>query len=130
VGREEMKIAVTSTGNTLDSPVDPRFGRCRFFVFVNPETMEYEAVENEAMMAAGGAGPQAAQIITSRGAEAVITGNVGPNAAAALQAAGIKVLVGAGGTVRESVEMFRRGELQEATSPTVPPHSGMGRGRF
>jgi len=125
-----MRIAVTSTGNTLDSPVDPRFGRCRFFVFVDPETMEYEAVENEAMMAAGGAGPQAAQIVTGHGAEAVITGNVGPNAAAALQAAGVKVLVGAGGTVRESVEMFKRGELQEATSPTVPPHRGMGRGRF
>ena len=122
-----MKIAITSTGNTLDSPVDPRFGRCRYFIIVDPETMAYEVVENGAIMAAGGAGPQAAQVVISCGAEVVITGNVGPNAATALRAAGIKILVGARGTVRESINMFKKGQLQETTSPTAPPHTGMGR---
>jgi predicted Fe-Mo cluster-binding NifX family protein len=123
-----MKIAVTSTGNTLDSPIDPRFGRCQFFVFVDPETMEFEATENEAVMATGGAGPQAAQFIANKGAETVITGNVGPNAASSLAAAGIKVFVGARGTVKETVSLFKTGQLQGAAEATVGQHAGMGRG--
>jgi predicted Fe-Mo cluster-binding NifX family protein len=124
-----MRIAITSTGNTLDSPIDPRFGRCQFFVFVDPETMEFEAAENEAVMASGGAGPQAAQFIANKGAEAVITGNVGPNAASSLAAAGIKVFVGATGTVKETVTLFKNGQLQETGAATVASHAGMGGGR-
>jgi len=123
-----MKIAVTSTGNTLDSPIDPRFGRCQFFVFVDPETMEFEAAENQAMMAAGGAGPQAAQFVANKGAEAVVTGNVGPNAVSSLGAAGIKIYVGATGTVRETISLFKNGQLQEAAEATVGQHAGMGGG--
>ena len=124
-----MKIVVTSTGNTLDSPIDPRFGRCQFFVFVDPETMEFEAAENEAVMSAGGAGPQAAQFVANKGAEAVLTGNVGPNAASSLAAAGIKVFVGARGTVKETVSLFKNGQLQETGAATVASHAGMGGGR-
>jgi predicted Fe-Mo cluster-binding NifX family protein len=123
-----MKIAVTSTGNTLDSPIDPRFGRCQFFVFVDPETMEFEAAENQAMMAAGGAGPQAAQFIANKGAEAVATGNVGPNASSSLAAAGIKVFTGARGTVKETISLFKNNQLQEASEATVASHAGMGGG--
>jgi len=124
-----MKIAVTSTGNTLDSPIDPRFGRCQFFVFVDPETMEFEAMENQAVMAAGGAGPQAAQSIANKGAEAVITGNVGPNAASSLAAAKIKVFVGARGTVKETISLFQNNQLPEVGEATVASHAGMGGGR-
>jgi len=123
-----MKIAITSTGNNLDSPVDPRFGRCQFFVFVDPETMEFEAAENQAVMAAGGAGPQAAQFVSSRGAEAIATGNVGPNAVSSLAAAGIKIFVGATGTVRETISLFKNGQLQEVGAATVEQHAGMGGG--
>lgn len=125
-----MKVVVTASGADLDAPVDPRFGRCSFFVFVDTDTMAFEAVENQAAMAAGGAGVQAAQFVVGKGAQAVITGNVGPNAMAGLQAAGVKVYVGAEGTVRKSVELFKEGRLQEATSATASPHSGMGRGRW
>jgi predicted Fe-Mo cluster-binding NifX family protein len=124
-----MKIAVTSTGNTIDSPIDPRFGRCQFFVFVDPETMEFEAAENEAVMAAGGAGPQAAQFVANKGAEAVLTGNVGPNAVSALKAAGITIYIGATGTVKETVLLFKNGQMQEVGEATVASHSGMGGGR-
>lgn len=124
-----MKVVVTASGADLDAPVDPRFGRCSFFVFVDTDTMAVEAVENPAAVAAGGAGVQAAQFVVDKGAEAVITGNVGPNAMAGLKAAGVKVYVGAEGTVRESVELFKEGRLQEATSATASPHSGMRRGR-
>jgi predicted Fe-Mo cluster-binding NifX family protein len=59
----------------------------------------------------------------------VITGNVGPNVFQALSAAGIKIVTGAYGTVREAVEKYKKGELKGTSSPTVGGHFGMGTGR-
>jgi predicted Fe-Mo cluster-binding NifX family protein len=119
-----MKIAVSATGKDLNSPIDPRFGRCQYFIFIDPETMEFEASENEGLMASGGAGVQAAQLIVQKGVKALITGNLGPNAASALSASGIKVHLVSGGTIREVTEAFKAGKLQEASGATVPPHFG------
>jgi len=91
--------------------------------------MQFEAVPNMASGATGGAGIQAAQTIASKGAKVLITGNVGPNAYQALSAAGIKIVTGAFGTVREVVEKYKRGELSETSAPTVSGHFGMRRGR-
>jgi predicted Fe-Mo cluster-binding NifX family protein len=124
-----MKIAISSAGKNLDSQIDPRFGRCQYFIVVDPETMEFEAFENEGLMASGGAGVQAAQFIVQKGAKALITGNLGPNAASALSASGIKVHLVSGGTIREVTEAFKTGKLQEASGATVPSHFGMGGGR-
>ncbi|MGC8939536.1 MAG: NifB/NifX family molybdenum-iron cluster-binding protein [Candidatus Bathyarchaeia archaeon] len=124
-----MKICVSSTANSLDAPVDPRFGRCPYFVIVDPETMQFETVPNVASGAMGGAGIQAAQTIASKGAKVLITGNVGPNAFQALSTAGIKIVTGVYGTVREVVEKYKRGELKETGAPTVGGHFGMGVGR-
>jgi len=124
-----MKIAVSSTGKDLNSLIDPRFGRCQYFIFVDPETMEFEAFENEGLMAMGGAGVQATQFIAQKGANVLLTGNLGPNAASALSASGIKVYLVPGGTVREVIEAFKEGKLQEVSGATVPPHFGMGGGR-
>lgn len=124
-----MKICVSAASNSLDSPIDPRFGRCPYFVIVDSENMQFEAVPNMASDATGGAGIQAAQTIASQGTEVLITGNVGPNAFQALSAAGIKIVTGAFGTVREIVEKYKRGELRETGEPTVGGHFGMGRGR-
>ncbi len=124
-----MKIAISSTGKSLDSQIDPRFGRCQYFIFVDPETMEFEAFDNEGLMAMGGAGVQAAEFIVNKGAKALITGNLGPNAATALSSSGVKVLLVSGKTVREAVEEFKSGKLEEVSGPTVPPHFGMGGGR-
>jgi len=123
-----MRICVSASANSLDASVDPRFGRCPYFIIVDLETMQFEVVPNPALGAIGGAGIQAAQIIASKGAKVVITGNVGPNAFQALSAAGIKIITGVYGTVREIVEKYRRGELKETNSPTVGGHFGMGRG--
>ncbi len=62
-----MKICVTSTGPSLDAPVDPRFGRCQYFVIVDSETMEYEAMQNPSIGASGSAGIQAAQTVAGKG---------------------------------------------------------------
>jgi len=120
-----MKIAISSAGKNLDSQIDPRFGRCQYFILVDSETMEFEVSENEGLMASGGAGVQAAQFIVQKGAKALITGNLGPNAASALSASGIKVHLVSGGTIREVIEAFKAGKLKEATGSTVPPHFGM-----
>jgi predicted Fe-Mo cluster-binding NifX family protein len=124
-----MKICVTATSNSLDAPIDPRFGRCPNFVIVDSETMQFEAIPNMASGATGGAGIQAAQTIANKGAEVLITGNVGPNAFQALSAAGVKIVTGASGTVREIVEKYKKGELSETGAPTVRGHFGMGIGR-
>lgn len=123
-----MKICVTAAGNTLDAPVDPRFGRASYFIIVDSETMAFEAIPNMAADAMGGAGIQAAQAIARKGVNVIITGNVGPNAFQALASAGIKMVVGAYGTVREVIEKYKRGELRETRAPTVGGHFGRGRG--
>lgn len=124
-----MKLCISASAESLDAPLDPRFGRCPYFIIVDSETMQFEAVPNLALGAVGGAGIQAAQLIASKGAKVVITGNVGPNAFQALSAAGIKVITGAYGTVREVVEKYKRGELKETNAPNVGGHFGMGVGR-
>jgi predicted Fe-Mo cluster-binding NifX family protein len=124
-----MKICVTAIANNLDAQVDPRFGRCPYFVIVESETMKFEAIPNLSQNAPSGAGIQAAQTVTSKDAKVLITGNVGPNAFQALSSAGIKIVTGASGTVREVIERYKRGELKETSTPTVRGHHGMGMGR-
>lgn len=123
-----MKIAVTSMGDNLEAAVDPRFGRCAFFVIVDTETNEFQAIANTAANAGSGAGIQAAQTVANAGAQAVVAGNYGPNAYQALTAGGIKLLTGAAGTVMDAVEAFKAGSLQELSDASVPPHFGMGGG--
>ena len=124
-----MKICVSATSNSLSSPIDPRFGRCPYFVIVDSENMQFEAIPNMASGVTGGAGIQAAQNIADKGVKVLITGNVGPNAFQALSAVGIKIVTGAFGTVKEAVEKYRNGELSETGAPTVKGHFGMGMGR-
>ena len=130
-----MKIAVSATSGNLDAQIDPRFGRCPYFVIVDPETMKFETVQNASQSAPSGAGIQAAQIVANKGAEVVLTGNVGPNAFQALSSFGIKIITGALGTVREAVEKFKSGQLTGTSAPTTPMGfgagggSGMGMGR-
>lgn len=114
-----MRVVVTSVGDTLDAEVSPVFGRCRYFVFVDTETMQYDALANPARDASGGAGIQAAQHVIQRDPEAVVSGNVGPNAMQVLSAAELPVYVASGSTVRQAVEELRKGRLQSANAPTV-----------
>lgn len=124
-----MKVAVTAHGPGLDAQFVPVFGRCPAFVLIDTETSTSEVLENGAATAAGGAGIQAAQMVIDRGAKAVITGNVGPNAFQVLSAAGVPVYVFGGGTVRQAVQAFSEGRLQAVAMATAPAHAGMGYGR-
>ena len=121
-----MKIAVSASGPDLDAPIDPRFGRCAYFVLVDTDEMSFEAFNNDNIALGGGAGIQSAQFVASKGAKAVLTGNCGPNAVQTLSAAGVKVIVGQTGTVREAIENYKNGNLKSTTSPNVGDHYGMG----
>jgi predicted Fe-Mo cluster-binding NifX family protein len=124
-----MKIAFSSTGKDLDSEIDPRFGRCAYFLIVNLDDMSFEAIENESMSLGGGAGIQSGQFIANTGASVLITGNVGPNASRTLNAAGIDVIVGVSGPIRDAIERYKRGELSRTDQANVPDHFGMGGGQ-
>lgn len=123
-----MKIAISANGPTLDAEVDPRFGRCAYFIIADPETMEFEAVDNASAMASGGAGISAAQMVAQKGVAAVITGNCGPNAHQVLSAAGIEIITGASGKVKDVIESYRDGKLKASPQPNVPDRFGMGGG--
>lgn len=124
-----MKIAVTSTGADLGAEVDPRFGRCRYLMIVDPESRQWEAVENWNAQATSGAGPATAQTVVDKGAEVLITGECGPKAAQALAAGGVRVITGVKGTVEEVVEAYRDGRLPGNQEPAMLSSSGQGTGR-
>ncbi len=124
-----MKIVVTADGAGLDAPASRVFGRCETYVFVDTDSMEAETVENPAIGTASGAGIQAAQFVAERGPDAVVTGNVGPNAYSVLEAANVPVYLLEDGTVREVVQAYKDGRLRQAGGSTGPAHAGMGRGR-
>ena len=124
-----MKIVVTANETDLDAPASPVFGRCPVYVFVDTETMHFEAMENPEFDALRGAGFQAAEFAIERGAQAVVAGNVGPNAFGILQASGVPVYLSGGGTVREGIQAFKTGRLQPVEEANVPTHSGIGGGR-
>jgi len=122
-----MKIVISSTGNNIDSNVDPRFGRCINFLIVDTDTMQVEALENSSVHSSHGAGIGAAQKVASLNVETVITGHVGPNAYSALSRTGIKIYTGAVGTVKEAIAQYKEGKLREAINPTVGGHYGQRR---
>jgi predicted Fe-Mo cluster-binding NifX family protein len=120
-----MYIAISTRGNTLDSEIDPRFGRAGFFILIDPETMNLEVLENKQnLQLPQGAGIQAAQTVVDRGAKVVLTGNCGPKAFRVLQAAGVKVGIGISGTVRQAVEQYKQGKTPFANAPNVEGHWG------
>lgn len=120
-----MKIVISSTGEDLNAQVDPRFGRCQYFLIVDTDTMNYKSISNESAISSGGAGIQAAQNVAKTGAEVVLTGNMGPNAFQTLSAAEIKVFTGANGTIKEVIDKYKKGELKQIESATVERHFGM-----
>lgn len=121
-----MRIAVSSSGQDLNSEIDPRFGRCSYFLIIETSDLSFEVHRNASATLSGGAGIQAAQLVGSLGAEAVITGNCGPNAVQALSAAGLKLYLGQSGSVEAVVKKFIDGKLSPSHEPNTAEFSGMG----
>jgi predicted Fe-Mo cluster-binding NifX family protein len=120
-----MRVAISAMGQELSSPVDPRFGRCRFLVLYDMDTGKWEAAPNENVTASGGAGTRTAQIVLDREGAAVITGNIGPNAMEVLLAGNVLVYTGVNGTVESALQLFKDGRLTAADGPNASVHSGM-----
>ena len=114
-----MKIAVSAAGPSTEDLVDPRFGRCSFFLIIDTDSLEFEAIENSSKNLSGGAGIEAAQRVADQGVTHVLTGRCGPNAEKVLSAAGIRIVDGCEGTVREAVERLRSGSVSGAQRPPV-----------
>ncbi|MEA3308449.1 MAG: NifB/NifX family molybdenum-iron cluster-binding protein [Chloroflexota bacterium] len=119
-----MKIAVSASGTTLAARVDPRFGRCAQYLLVDIDNDSFEVWPNAAAMAGGGAGIQAAQAVVGSGAQAVISGNLGPNAFQVLEAAGIPAYTVTNMTIAQAVAAFKAGELTSVGGATNAAHSG------
>jgi len=118
-----MRIAISSTGKDLDSNLDPRFGRAAYYIIVDAETMDFEAVENaQNLNLPQGAGIQAGKIIADHHVDTLITGHCGPKAFKVLQRAGVKIFTGAGGRVADVIEQFNNGELAVASEADVEGH--------
>jgi predicted Fe-Mo cluster-binding NifX family protein len=112
-----MKIAVSSAGGSIHSPVEERFGRAPYYVIVDSENVDFEnlkfgLVSNPSVTSEHGAGPQTATMLQERGANVVLTGRAGPNARRALDAMGITVVEGVHGTVKEVVESYLKGSVK------------------
>ena len=117
-----MRVAVSASGQTLLDELNPRLGRCEYFVIVDDVTNDTVAVENTGRLSTGAAGIATAKLLNNHQVAVVITGNVGPNAFTALNAAGIRVYTSAGGKIQDVLEKYRHGNLSEAGGPNVGPH--------
>lgn len=120
-----MKIAISSTGKDLNSRIDPSFGRCAYFIVVETEDMSFEACENENTALSGGVGIQSASFIISKNVKAVLTGNCGPKTMQTFTAGKIEVFTGQTGTVKETVERYKKGNLSPSAQATVVEKSGL-----
>jgi predicted Fe-Mo cluster-binding NifX family protein len=126
-----MNICITSQGPDLESQVDPRFGRCAYYIIYDTQTDKFESISNPNLQGLSGVGIQNAQFMSEKGVEALLTGNLGPNATSVLQQSGIKTFTGISGTVKDAVENFKAQGEQQGQTPAqgnVPPHYGMSQG--
>ena len=118
-----MKLAVTAKENSLDSEIDPRFGRAAYIIVIDSDSMDYEIINNsENLNALKGAGIQTAASISEKKAEVLFTGFCGPNAFKTLNAAGIKVVNEVTGTVRDAVKVFKEGKFSFSDNANVEGH--------
>ena len=124
-----MKIAISATSTSLDGEVDSRFGRCPYFIIVESDTMQFETLDNSSATADGGAGISTGQVIAKSGVQVVLTGNCGPNAYRVLSAAGIQVITGVSGKIRDAVQGYKSEKYQSIPQHTVSTHFGMGMGK-
>lgn len=127
IKEDRMRIVIPAEGTDLNAATSAVFGRCTNFIFVDPETLDFEVLENPAVSAPGGAGVQAAQTVLQKQVKAVVAPSLGPNAFRVIEAAGVKTYYLKPGTVKDNVQAFKTGELQSLESPG-PDHVGLGRG--
>lgn len=123
-GGKHMKIAISATGQTIDSMLDKRFGRCQYFIIQDTETGEVETVKNNGLTSEGGAGIAASQQLIDEGVDVIITGNLGPNAFEVIERSGIKAYKCDEIAIRYALEKYGNGELLEIQESGPAHHGG------
>ena len=126
-----MRLCISSQGEDLNSFVDPRFGRCQFLLIIEAKKKKAEitkVIKNQNVATARGAGIATSQLAVNEKPDAIITGNIGPNAFQVLQTSDIKIYSGIFGlTIAQTIEKFNAGEIKQAAASTVAGHFGQGR---
>lgn len=117
-----MKICISSEGEGLESRVAPQFGRCAYFVIVDPDTNSVESIPNPGAQAPGGAGVRAAETVVSAKASILLTGRIGPSAFPILSEVGIEVRIGIKGTVSNALKQYEAGNLELLENPNSSTH--------
>lgn len=120
-----MKICISACGKDLNSEVDPQFGRCNYFVIIDPDIGSVTSIKNPGSEASGGAGIRAAEAIAGAGVDTLLTGSVGPNSFSILSEAGIETCSGIKGTVAFALREYQAGKLAVLESPNASTHSGI-----
>jgi len=121
-----MQIAIPlSDNNGLESTLSPIFGRCPFFMFINPESKEFTIEENPAQNASGGAGIQASQFMVNKEVTAIISGSIGPKAYDVLSTAGIPAFKPQGGSIEKTLTAYKDKQLESLFEPNKDAHAGM-----
>ncbi|WP_066636117.1 NifB/NifX family molybdenum-iron cluster-binding protein [Desulfolucanica intricata] len=120
-----MKIAVSAQGQDLNDPVNQRFGRCEYFVIYDQTNDSIQALANPGGNSSGGAGIKTAQTLANNNVDIVLVGNIGPNAVETLNAANIDIYTGIQGTVKDSLELYKKGKLPKIEKPNVSSHHGL-----
>lgn len=109
-----MKVVISATGDNLSSVVDRRFGRCPWLLFIDTESQEYEVVKNPSADSASGAGTACAQLVLRREVDAVISGQVGPNAHEVLKQGGVKIFIAPQDmSVKEAIDRYKNSALRQ-----------------
>jgi predicted Fe-Mo cluster-binding NifX family protein len=124
-----MKLAITVDVPRIEARFERRFGRCAYFLVIDTETRVWESFRNPAADASGGAGTQAAQFLSSQGVETIISGDFGPNAFTALEAAGIQMYSAQKGQAEALLDDFLAKRLKKVTGSTGPQRHGGRRGQ-
>jgi len=118
-----VKIAFSTSGETLESPLDQRFGRAPKFLVYDLDSGTYDVVDNRQNLdAAQGAGIQSAETVARLGVNILVSGHCGPKAFRVLQAAGIRIYTSDAPTVARALELYRSGKLIEAKAADVDGH--------
>ncbi len=121
-----MKVGISSSATTLESTVDPRFGKCPYFIIYDTDSGIFSYIENQERQVTEGGGIKVAHMISDMEVDSVITGNIGPNAYGVLSSDLIEVYSGVTGTVENAINRFKNDELELASESDAPPYSGTG----
>ena len=123
-----MKVGVPAKGESIDSAVDERFGRSPYFVLVDATSLALEVFKNPGPAEKDAAGILACQMLIEKGADAVAVKNIGHNALVSLTGGGVRVYVGAGGSILDTLKMLKKGQLSPAETATVGFQDGLTEG--